>query len=54
MPVIPTTVPPAAALLRDSARVEKRGPWITIIVPPSTTCIAGSGSALTAWRPWGQ
>ena len=41
MPVIPTTSPPAAALRRDSARVENRGPWITTIVPPSTTGIAG-------------
>ena len=32
-----TTSQPAAANQRDSARVEKRGPWITTTVPPLTT-----------------
>ena len=42
-----TTSQPAAANQRDSARVEKRGPWITTTVPPLTTGMPSS-SALAA------
>src|ERR1700747_1837390 len=41
---------PAEANHRLSARVENRGPWITTMVPPSTT----SGRPVTAARKVGQ
>ena len=46
-----TTAPPIAVNQRDSARVEKRGPSTTTIVPPST---APSVASSTACRPTGQ
>ena len=33
---------------RDSARVEKRGPWITITVPVGWTVIPAARAAATA------
>ncbi len=45
-----TSENPAEANHRLSARVEKRGPWITTMVPPSTT----PGRSVTAARSVGQ
>ena len=45
-----TRVKPAEANHWLSARVENRGPWITTMVPPSTT----SGRPVTAARNVGQ
>ncbi len=52
---MPTTDHPIAACHRDSARVEKRGPSTTTIVPPSTAaqpCPCAAASATL--RPSGQ
>ena len=54
MPVMPTTVPPRATFIRDSAFVENRGPWITTRVPPSTGRTAASPAPRIAARPRGQ
>ena len=43
-----TTSQPAALNQRDSALLEKRGPWITTTVPPSTTGISSSVAASTS------
>ena len=45
-----TRVKPCRANHWLSARVENRGPWITTMVPPSTT----PGSSVTAARSVGQ
>ena len=53
------SVKPWLANHRLSARVENRGPWITTIVPPSTTPGANAaarnvgqyGSAKPTWTP---
>ncbi|CKP22050.1 Uncharacterised protein [Mycobacterium tuberculosis] len=55
-----TRLHPAAANHWLSARVENRGPWITTMVPPSTTpgrpvtaarSVGQYGSAKAAWTP---
>jgi len=48
-------VPPMAVYARDSARVEKRGPSTTIIVPPSVASIPWRAAvSSTERRPVGQ
>jgi hypothetical protein len=50
-----TTAPPMLANHTDSARVEKRGPSTTTMVPPSTTsmpCVRAASAAVA--RPIGQ
>ena len=52
---MPTTDQPIAACHRDSARVEKRGPSMTTMVPPSTACQPRPSAAPSAAsRPIGQ
>ena len=43
-----TTSQPEAEYQADSARVEKRGPWMTTTVPPSRTGIPSAPAEATS------